>query len=564
MKKNQDSQNLIIALVLSMLIMTYWQYFVAAPQKKAEALNMKAKAQKERLAVADQAKLVAAPTKPRKELLAETKRVKIKSDALSGSISLQGLRFDDISLVKYREELDPKSPEVVVFSPANSKEGYFAEFGFLSENKNIKLPSSDTIWAADSDELTPTKPINLSWNNGEGVTFSVKIELDDKYMFTISSNAKDATGNLITLQNYGFINRVYDLKNHAKMAILHEGLLGVFDGILKETDYKKITEDKEQSFEVEKGGWLGITDKYWLSALIPTAQQFNSHFSTYEKEGITHYQTEYLGAAANSSTLRLFAGAKEMAVLDAYSEKYNISRFDHAVDLGMFDFLTKPIFKLLTYFYALLGNFGLAILLLTVCVKACMYPLASKSFRSMNQMKKLQPKMAEIRERCKDDKLKLNQAMMELYKKEKVNPASGCLPMVIQFPVFFALYKVLYVTLEMRHAPFYGWVRDLSASDPTNLFTLFGLIDWHSLFGFNLPAVFHLGIFPIIMCFTMVVQQMQSPPPPDPTQAKVMKLMPFFFLFLFASFPAGLVIYWSWSNTLSILQQWYIKKRHGD
>jgi len=558
MKKNQDSQNLIIALVLSMLIMTYWQYFIEAPQKKAEIANLKLKAQKEKLQTTEQTKLAAAPIKPRTELLAETKRVKIKSDALNGSIYLQGLRFDDIALVKYREELDPKSPEVVVFSPANSKEGYFAEFGFLSENKALKLPTSDTIWTADSDELTPTKPLNLSWNNGDGVTFSVKIELDDKYMFTITSAAHDAKGNPITLQNYGFINRVYDLKKHTAMAILHEGLLGVFDGILKETDYKKINTDKEQSFEVEKGGWLGITDKYWLSALIPTSQQFNSHFSTYEKDGVSHYQAEYLGNSATSSTFRLFAGAKEMAVLDAYAEKYNIALFDHAIDLGMFDFIAKPIFKLLTYFYALLGNFGLAILLLTVCVKACMYPLASKSFRSMNQMKKLQPKMAELRELYKDDKLKLNQAMMELYKKEKVNPASGCLPMLIQLPVFFVLYKVLYVTLEMRHAPFYGWIHDLSASDPTNLFTLFGLLQW------NLPAVFHLGIWPIIYCATMVIQQQQSPPPPDPAQAKVMKLMPFFFLFLFSAFPAGLVIYYSWSNTLSILQQWYIKKRHGD
>ncbi|MEI6730445.1 MAG: membrane protein insertase YidC, partial [Pseudomonadota bacterium] len=392
---------------------------------------------------------------------------------------------------------------------------------------------------------------------GEGVIFNLEIALDEKYMFTAVASAKNAKGEPVNLQTYAYLNRIYDPKAHPSAGIVHEGPIGVFDGILKEVAYSKFKDEKskEQPFEA-KSGWLGITDKYWLAAIIPNGE-FAAKFSNYRSGEREHFRVEYIDNNQSDNKLRLFVGAKEMAILDSYSAQYNIPLFDHAVDLGMFDFLTKPILKLMTYIYGLIGNFGIVILILTVIVKIAMYPLANKSYRSMEQMKKLTPKMNDIRERHKEDKLKMNQEIMELYKREKVNPASGCLPMVVQIPVFFALYRVLSVALEMRHAPFFGWIHDLSAPDSTNIFTAFGLLDW------NTPSFLHLGIFPIIMCVTMIIQQRQSPPPPDPTQAQMMRYMPFMMLFLFSSFAVGLVIYWSWSNVLSILQQWHIKRKYA-
>lgn len=553
-------QNLILAFVLSMAIMLYWQYFIEKP-KQAQEVAAAQHQQQTAKQVEEEPELKLT----REQLLAEFPRVQIHSADLHGSIDLKGLRFDDLTLAKYHEELDPHSDEVVLFSPSKGPDTYFAELGWLSDDKTIVLPASDTLWTSDSNELTPVHPVTLTWNNGQGITFSVNISLDTRYLFTIKASAKDATGKPVNLQHYALINRVYDVKSHRAMGILHEGPLGVFNGILQEASYKKlseapyndVTKQREMVYPAESGGWLGITDKYWLAALIPSNEAFSATYAYYDLKDRDHFET-YMKSNKSSPDfeLHLFAGAKEMALLDNYSAAYNIPLFDHAVDLGLFDFLTKPILKLLTYFYKLTGNFGIAILLLTVLVKLLMFPMASKSFRSMNQMKKLQPKIAEIRERFKDDRLKINQETMELYKREKVNPASGCLPMFIQVPVFFSLYKVLYVTIEMRQAPFFGWIHDLSAPDPTNIFTLFGLIHWDP------PSLMHLGIWPIIMCITMVIQQHQSPPPADPTQAKMMKFLPLFFLFLFSSFAAGLVIYWSWSNTLTILQQWYIKKKY--
>ncbi|HEU5048005.1 MAG TPA: membrane protein insertase YidC [Rickettsiales bacterium] len=551
MTKQSDLKNLILAMALSFLIMAGWQHFVEKPRQQQAQLAEKIHAQSEGLNKPEETQT----PKSRQELLTESPRVSIHSTDVQGSLNLKGLRFDDLSLAQYRETLDPKSPEVILLSPAPAQDGYFAEIGWLSDNKNIKLPSEDTVWTADHPELTPTQPVTLSWNNGSGVTFYAKISLDEKYLFTIECSATDATGNPIALSNYAFINRVYDIKVHPTSGIMHEGPLGVFDGKLHEATYKTLIDNKEESYE-SKNGWLGIADKYWLAAFVPEQKEFTSKLSYYSAKDRPHFQVDYRGSVQAHTTLHFFAGAKEMAVLDDYASRYHIPLFDHAVDLGWFDFLTKPILKMLTYFYNLTGNFGIAILILTVLVKLFMFPLASKSFRSMNQMKLLQPKINEIRERHKDDSLKMNQAMMELYKREKVNPASGCLPMFIQIPVFFSLYKVLYVALEMRHAPFFGWIHDLSAPDPTNLFTLFGLIPWEP------PALLHLGIWPIIMCLTMVIQQRQSPPPADPTQAKMMKLLPLVMLFLFSSFASGLVIYWSWSNLLTILQQWYIKVKH--
>jgi YidC/Oxa1 family membrane protein insertase len=556
-RRQSETQNLIIAMVLSVLVLIYWNYYVEAPREKAEIAAMRAKVQAQEQALEAQQEHPIV-VKPRAELISESPRVTIVSGSLHGSIALKGLRFDDLLLAQYRKTLAPDSPEVTLFSPADDADGYFAEFGWISA-AGVVVPTPETLWTADGTTLSPDHPVTLLWKNRDGVTFSVRIALDDHYLFTITQAATDAGGKPVTLQTYAYINRVYDLHDTKKnpIGLVHQGPLGVFDGRLKESPYKNFQSEKELSFDASEG-WMGISDKYWLSAIIPPQSPFTAHFSYYTSRGRDHYQTDYLSASQGQTTLHFFAGAKELNVLDAYAAQYHIPLFDRAVDFGFFYWLAEPTFHLLSWFHTLVGNFGIAILLLTVMVKLAMYPLASKSFISMNQMKALQPKMKDIQERYKSDKLEMNKAIMELYKREKVNPASGCLPIFIQIPVFYSLYRVLYVTIEMRHAPFYGWIHDLSAPDPTNLFTLFGLIPWSP------PLLMHLGVWPILFCLSMIIQQRQSPPPTDPTQAKMMKILPLLFLFMFSNVAAGLVIYWTWSNTLSILQQWHIKRTHGD
>jgi len=497
------------------------------------------------------------PVRTREEWIGSSPHLPIVSDHLHGSIALKGLRFDDLTLAKYRETQDKDSKEVVLFSPLHDKDSYFAEFGWMPE-ASVRIPDKDTVWTASGSALSPGQPVTLYWNNGAGITFSVAISLDDKYMFTLTQSAKDAAGKPVPLQSYAYLNRAYDIHAHSSINILHEGPISVLDGMLKEVTYKDISENKEQILPAEKSGWLGISDKYWFASIIPPEAPFSARiYSYYAADGRERFQTEY---SANTpqpeTTLHFFAGAKELPVLVDYASRYHIVLFDRAVDFGFFYFLTKPIFLLLNYFHGLVGNFGIAIMLLTVVVKLLMFPLANKAFKSANEMKEWMPKLKELQERYKDDLVKFNQERMELYKREKINPAAGCLPALIQFPVFFSLYKVLYVTLEMRQAPFFGWIQDLSLPDPTNVFTLFGLLHWHP------PGLLHVGVWPLLMCLTMIIQQKQSPVPPDPTQAKMIKYMPYFFLFLFSSVAAGLVIYWTWSNILSILQQWTI--RHLD
>jgi YidC/Oxa1 family membrane protein insertase len=566
-----DMRNLVIAVVLSTVILAFWQYYIEAPRQKAAALALRAKVQTEQqLKKEEISKNEPEVQLARPELLKLSQRVRIESPSLHGSISLTGLRFDDLTLAKYRETLEANSPDVTLFTPAGDEDSYFAQFGWTADDSTLQLPDDKSQWKADGDVLSPEHPVTFTWKNATGVTFTMKAALDEKYMFTLTQSATDASGKALSLHSYAYINRAFEAANHVyrhgkgkfssgrNATIVQEGPLGAFDGILHESAYKKMkdTQDqKEQQFDAQNG-WLGITDIYWFSALIPQDTAFTGHFSYYESKGRDHFQTDFISAAQPQTTVHFFAGAKELALLDGYSAQYHIPLFDRAIDFGMFYFLTKPIFLALNYFHTVVGNFGLAIMLLTVIVKGIMFPLANKSFKSMQAMKVLTPKMNEIRERNKDDKVRLNQEIMELYKREKINPASGCLPMFIQIPVFFALYKVLYVTIEMRQAPFFGWIHDLSVPDPTNLFTLFGVINWTP------PAVMHLGIWPIVMCATMVIQQLQSPPPPDPVQAKMMRALPFVFLFMFSNFAAGLVIYWCWSNTLTILQQWYISSSY--
>ena len=501
----------------------------------------------------------------RDDVLAASQRVAIHTDRLSGSISLVGGRIDDLSLLDYREELDLSSNKIILLQPRGVENAYYASFGWVAGvgMENVILPDNDTLWQADSNTLTVGEPVTLRWDNGQGITYTKTISIDHDYMFAITQSVSNTSGASVNLHPYGLISR-RTTPQVTGFYILHEGLLGVFDETLSEVDY----DDLQETGVIETpttGGWIGITDKYWLTALMPDqSQKVNTRFVHRLDGGTDKYQVDFLNpvqtiptGGAMESTNFFFAGAKRAVLLDEYSEEYGIDRLDLAVDWGWFYFLTKPIFHVLLWFNEHVGNLGIAILLLTVVIKAAFFPLANKSYVAMNKMKALQPKMTELREQYKDDKAKLNQEMMALYKKEKANPAAGCLPIIVQIPVFFALYKVLFVTIEMRHAPFFGWIQDLSAPDPTTVFNLFGLIPWDP------PSFLMIGVWPLVMGASMFLQQKLNPQPADPIQAKIFLFMPIMFTFLLASFPAGLVVYWAWNNSLSILQQWIIMRRMG-
>ncbi|MCC7259613.1 MAG: membrane protein insertase YidC [Alphaproteobacteria bacterium] len=503
------------------------------------------------------------------EALAATPRIAISSERVKGSIALTGARFDDITLVNYRKELDPKSPPVDMLLPSRTAEAYFAELGWAAAGTTgTTLPTADTLWQADHSVLTPEQPVTLSWDNGGGLRFVTRIALDAHYMFTITRRVENYGSAPVTLAPYGLLNRVHEQKEQA-FAISHEGPLGVFGGTLNEEAYSDLQKDGPQQYnsvgENTRGGWVGIADKYWFTALIPDQDvPFTGRFTYIGKDGEPRYQADFLSDAvtvpANGAAevgARLYAGPKEVALLDHYVTDENVPLFDRAVDFGVLYFLTKPIFLALQFFYHWIGNFGIAILILTVCIKLLLFPLANKSYVAINRMKLIQPKMMELREKYADDKMKMQQEVMALYKKEKVNPASGCLPILIQIPIFFALYKVLFVTIEMRHAPFYGWIHDLSIPDPTSIFNLFGLISWQP------PEMLMIGAWPCIMCIAMVLQQKMNPKPTDPTQEKIMRLLPLMFLFMFAHFPAGLIIYWAWNTGLSVVQQYAITRLYA-
>ncbi|MBL6946906.1 MAG: membrane protein insertase YidC, partial [Rhodospirillales bacterium] len=439
-------------------------------------------------------------------------------------------------------------------------------FGWVPGGK-FAVPNGETVWSADKSVLEPGSPVNLTWENGQGLKFVRTFALDENFLFTVTQRAENNTAAPVSLHPYGLVSR-WETPETTRFFILHEGLLGVFDETLEEIDY----DDLQDSGKVEKestGGWIGITDKYWLAALIPDQKvPTKSRFSHHRENGSDRYQVDYLGGAIEiapgaSATAEnhLFAGAKEVKVLDAYEEELGVVHLDLAIDFGWFYFLTKPIFYLLIMLNDYVGNFGIAILLLTVVIKILFFPLANKSYRAMSKMKLLQPEMTKLRERFGDDRQRMNQEMMALYKREKANPASGCLPMFVQIPVFFSLYKVLFVTIEMRQAPFFGWIHDLSVPDPTSIFNLFGLIPWDPLT--IIPVSISIGVWPLIMGISMFLQQKLNPQPADPIQAKVFMFLPLIFTFLLAQFPAGLVIYWAWNNTLSIAQQWVIMKKAG-
>jgi YidC/Oxa1 family membrane protein insertase len=498
----------------------------------------------------------------REAALVEQPRVKIETPRLHGSIDLVGARFDDLTLATYHETVDPKSPEVELLSPPGTQDPYLAEFGWVAANPDVKVPGPQTRWAVSGGPLNPTKPVTLTWDNGQGLVFTRTISVDPNYMFAVRDAVRNNGSTPVKLLPYGLISRT-GTPHVAGYYILHEGLIGYLDGSLQEVKYSSLNPDKPLDYS-SSGGWLGFTDKYWLTSLIPPQDEaIKARFTHTVDDGVDRYQTDYLGRevtiAPDSSTeasARFFAGAKEVNLLDAYKDS-GIPLFDRAIDFGWFYFLTKPIFLILQFFYQILGNFGLAILLLTLCVKLIFFPLANKSYNAMSKMKLLQPEIQKLRERFPDDKARQQQEMMALYKRVGANPLAGCLPIVIQIPVFFALYKVLFVTIEMRHAPFFGWIHDLSAPDPTSFANLFGIIP------FSPPAIMMIGAWPLIMGVTMFLQQKLNPQPVDPVQARMFMVLPFVFTYMLAAFPAGLVIYWAWNNLLSIAQQWAIMHRAG-
>ena len=492
----------------------------------------------------------------RKESIEGNERIEFENENIKGSISLLGGTIDDLLFKKYTKTLNGED-QIVLLNPKKVANGYFVETGWVTNNKNIDLPDSKTLWnIKGNNKLSPNNPIKLVWSNSQGIEFQKKIKIDNQFLFTIDQKITNNSENTYDFYSYGQIIR-NEAPEVTKFYILHEGLIGVFDEQLVEKDYKDI---KEKKFSQNaQSGWLGITDKYWITTLIPEKnKEFRADFDFKNKFLVNFIDTKPLEIIPNNSgsnKIKIIIAAKEVGVIDGYAENLNIINFDLAIDWGWFYFFTKNFFFAIDYFFKLTGNFGIAIILITLCIRIVFFPLANYSFRSMAKMKVLQPEMARLKELHKDDKTKLQQEMMALYKKEKVNPVSGCLPIFIQIPFFFAIYKVLFVTLEMRHQPFFGWIKDLSERDPTSLFNLFGLIPWDP------PSFLLIGVWPCLMGLTMYLQQKLNPTPPDPIQQKIFMFFPLFLTVILAPFPSGLVIYWTINNILTMAQQIVIMKR---
>ncbi len=583
-----NNRNLILAMALSILVIIGWNYFFATPQyKKEHSAQLAQQTQTNHTPGAPSSQPPHSPNAPpqggpssetpqafltRDAALATTQRVALDSQALFGSINLTGARIDDVSLKAYRETPNPKSPNIVLLSPSAAPEPYYAELGYVGADPALALPNASTVWKSDGGKLTSQTPITLTSDNGHGLIFHRRIAVDDHYMFTVTDTIENKTGAAVTLYPYALVAR-HGKPKTSGYSILHEGMIGVVgDSGVQEPTYDSILKEANATETLSgTGGWLGFTDKYWGAVVIPDQHvNYQGTFHAWDDNGKKDYQADFradpvtvaAGASANV-TSRVFAGAKETRLLDAYQKDLGIERFELMIDWGWFYFITKPMFWLLDSIYKVVGNFGIAILIVTVLIKGIFFPLANRSYLSMAKMKAAQPQMNAIRERYADDKIKQQQELMELYKREKINPVSGCLPMVIQIPVFFSLYKVLFITIEMRQAPFFGWIKDLSQPDPTNIFTLFGLVHWDPM---ALPMIGHflnIGIWPLIMGVSMFIQMKMNPEPTDPVQKQMFAWMPVIFTFMLGSFPSGLVIYWTWNNLLSVAQQTLIMTRAG-
>ncbi|MEY3106833.1 MAG: hypothetical protein RIT35_1006 [Pseudomonadota bacterium] len=556
-----DIKNLIITILLSTLILLSWQYFFVSP-KTQEIVNKQIPSTTVTAAKHGHA---THSLKERHHLIDynNLNRIKITSDKLHGSFNLKGALFDDLSLAEFRQSQAKNSNEVILLSPFGSYDSYFVRFGWLAHTPKIIVPDDHTLWRADKEQIGANQDVNLSWHNGQGLEFLMNIKLDSNYMFTVTQTVKNHDHDLVQISPFGLINRMQKDEKKSSFANYHEGFIGFFKDKLVEETFEEIKKGGK-GFKDELNGWLGITDKYWLTAIIPSNKsKFNTEFRFTDLGARTFYQVDYIGTGSSiakgatySEETKFFAGAKQVKLLDQYAK--DIPLFDRSVDFGMFYFMTKPMFLALNFLNSLVGNFGVAILVLGLIIKIILFPMANKSYHSMNRIKKLHPHILKLRERYAEDKLQLNREIMELYKREKVNPLSGCLPILVQIPVFLSLFKVISVTIELRHAPFFGWIHDLSAPDPLSLFNLFGLIP------ISLPSFLVIGVLPILMGVTMVLQQKMNPEPTDPVQAKVMKLLPLVFVFMFHGFPAGLMLNWCWNNILSILQQWYIARTSND
>ena len=555
---SDDFKSFITAVFLSALVVLGFNYFF--PQQNAEA---------DKVAVEETQAPIAEKTpktadadnnivyEPVDKILKQDERLKIGNDVIKGTIRLKGARFDEILLNKYKLTLDEDSPDVELFSPAKTENAYYADYGWLSNDKTLLLPNKDTLWTIEGNqELTPDTPVTLFWNNGEGVKFIYKITIDNNYLFNISQTVENNSGREITVYPYGLFSKTIN-SDQTGRSVVHEGFTGIINGDLKEIKYTKLDTDKEPETFETTGGWISLTERYWFSAFV-----FNDSYKakvTLRKVNDNTFQLDFKGlpmqiqsGSSASFSSQMYAGAKEIKLLDKYSKV--IKKFDLNVDFGWYYFLTKPFFYILDYLYHFIGNMGWAILLFAALLRLLMFPIANKSYESMSKMKKVQPKLMELQNTFKDDKMALQRATMELYRREKVNPASGCLPLFIQIPIFFSLYKVLNIAIEIRHAPFIGWIKDLSAPDPLTIST------WAHIY---VPSLLDIGVWPLIYGVTMFIQQKLNPAPANKDQARMMAMMPFIFMIMFAHFAVGLVIYWTLSNILSVIQQKYIMYKNG-
>ena len=551
-----DSKNTIAAIALSSAVIVLYSLFFV-PEKPVTNENLVEKDKTELSTDTPSLEQKETFTEiSRKEALLESERIEFENSNVIGSISLKGAAIDDLTFKNYNVELEGDE-KITLLAPRNIKEGYLIESGFVTSDKNIDIPTSETIWSIKGNKkLTENSPVKLSWTNDQGIIFEKEISLDDKYLFSIKQRVINKTDGKYDFYSYGQIIR-NEIPDIIDFLILHEGLIATLDDELIEEDYDDIQEKKFT--KTAQKGWLGISDKYWITSLIPPKnKEFKTTFDYKDKFRANFIATKPLELGPNSSieeNLQIIVAAKRVDVIDGYAKSLDIDKFDLVIDWGFLYFITKPLFFGIDYFFKLLGNYGLAIIAITICIRLVFFPLANFSFRSMAKMKALTPEMARLKELHKNDKMKLQQEMMALYKKEKVNPMSGCLPILVQIPVFFALYKVLFVTIEMRHMPFYGWIHDLSERDPTSIFNLFGLIPY------DVPSFLMIGAWPVAMGVSMWVQQKLNPAPTDPMQAKIFMFFPLFLTVILAPFPSGLVIYWTVNNILTMAQQVFIMKR---
>ena len=559
-----DNKNVFVAIALSMSVLLFWGAFFETPKKND--LNLKTNSQVEKRTdgsitpSTDQTpsinQLYIKKKNSRTDSINQSKRINIENNNIIGSIALEGGLIDDISFKNHKQKVGGQK-NITFLNPSQTENGFYVESGWASIGNKIKVPTKNSKWKIEGNKtLTDKSPIIIKWDNKEGVVFKKKIELDEKYLFKVSQEIKNNSSENIELYPYAQITRNKVPDDIQNFYISHEGFIGVFDDELKEDDYDDI-EDKKIVRETNEG-WLGITDKYWMTVLVPEkGKNFKSTFqynNAFKANYIINDPVKINSSSSGFNSFRLFVAAKEVNTIDTYAEAQNINKLDLVIDWGWFYFFTKPLFFVIDYLFKFSGNFGIAIVLITLAIRALFFPLANFSFRSMAKMKAVTPEMTRLKELHKDDKVKLQQEMMALYRKEKINPASGCLPVLIQIPFFFAIYKMLFISLEMRHQPFFGWIQDLSAADPTSIFNLFGLIPWSP------PSFMVIGIWPILMGASMWVQQKLNPAPTDPIQAKIFAFFPLFLTIILASFPSGLVVYWTVNNILTIAQQWVINK----